>query len=56
MAGMPETGTGLPTCVPPTKNVIVPEGGLPPLFVLTVAAKVTPCVVLLNATAVEVDA
>src|SRR5438034_2878382 len=55
-AGMPVTGTGLPTCVPPMKNVTVPEGGAPPLLVLTVAENVPPWAALLNASAVEGDA
>ncbi len=37
-AGMPVTGTGLATCVPPTRNVTVPEGGAPPLLVLTITS------------------
>ena len=41
-AATPVTVTGLPTCAPPTENVTVPLGGVPPLLVVTVAAKVWP--------------
>ena len=43
------TGTGLPACAPSTKNVTVPVGPSPPLFVLTVAARAVPRAVTLVA-------
>ena len=37
----PDTVTGLPSCVLPLRNVTVPEGGVPKLWVATVAVSVT---------------
>ena len=38
-----ESAGALPTAVPLIKNVTIPVGGLPPLFVFTIALRAVPC-------------
>ena len=39
-----ESAGALPTAVPLTKNVTIPVGGFPPLFVFTAAPRSVPCI------------
>src|SRR5271169_4876114 len=55
-AGIGVTLTGLPTTEPFTKNVTVPDGGLPPLLVLMVALNVAPLAAPVTARMLVVDA